>query len=263
MLRAVNPPADDASTSPADEAAGVVVPPDDTHPVAPPDVALAGPPRAPRPSNGFFITYFAIGVALLLAGTVAVVVLAIRAYAPPANETPLASGRTASATPGRTSDGPTTYPTTYPTTPPPSTGPNGTALGPQRVTMGKALSVTGEDGAKFQVTVRAGKFRKTGCDPYAVKPKNGGYLPTEVKVKVLQGVPDVSEYDFRFQEPDGTWLDTVGGSGCETNTGGLFRRLVAGRTYTTTVIFDVPKAMRGDIVFVWPLRDVAGSWKVG
>jgi hypothetical protein len=259
MLRAVSRPADDAPTTPADEAAAVVVPPTDTHPVAPPDVALAGPPRAPRPSNGFFITYFAIGVALLLAGTVAVVVLAVRAYAPPANETPLAGRRSASATPGWTSDDPTTYPTT----PPPSTGPNGTALGPQRLAMGKALSVTGEDGAKFQVTVRAGKFRKTGCDPYAVKPKIGGYLPTEVKVKVLQGVPDVSEYDFRFQEPDGNWLDSVGGSGCELNSGGLFRRLVAGRTYTTMVIFDVPKAMKGDIVFVWPLRDVAGSWKVG
>jgi hypothetical protein len=260
MIRAVS--ADDAPTAPADGAAAQVVPPDDTHPAAPPvppDVVLAGPPRAPRPSKGFFITYFAVGVALLLAGTVAVVVLAIRVYAPPATETPLASGRTASATPRWTSDDPTTYPTTTP----PSTGPNGTALGPQRLAMGKALSVTGEDGAKFQVTVKAGKFRKTGCDQSAVKPKNGGYLPTEVRVKVLEGVPDVSEYDFRFQTPDGDWLNSVGGSACEGNNGGLFRRLVAGRTYTTMVIFDVPKAMKGEIVFVWPLRDVAGSWKVG
>jgi hypothetical protein len=263
MIRAVSRPADDASTAPVDEGAAQVEPLEDTPPAAPPPDAVPppsvawAPPRGPRPSNAFFIAYFATGLVLLLAGTVAVVVLAVRAYAP-ADRTPLANGRTAGATSGRTYD----YPT-YPTTPPPSTGPNGTELGPQRLAMGKALAVTGEDGAKFQVTVRAGKFRKTGCDQSAVKPKNGGYLPTEVKVKVLEGVPDVTEYDFRFQKPDGEWLDSVGGSACETNTSGLFRRLTAGRTYTTTVIFDVPAAMRGDIVFVWPLRDVVGSWKVG
>jgi hypothetical protein len=82
---------------------------------------------------------------------------------------------------------------------------------------------------------------------------------------VLAGVPDVSEFDFRFQKPDGEWLDSVGGSGCvTTGATGLFRRLTAGRTYTTMVIFDVPKQpLKGDIVFVWPLQDVIGSWNVG
>jgi len=96
-----------------------------------------------------------------------------------------------------------------------------------------------------------------------VKPENGGYLPTEIKVKVLEGEPDVSDFAFRYQLPDGEWLHGVGGSGCDENYGGLFRRLVAGRTYTTTVVYDVPKVMTGDIVFVWPLLDVAATWKVG
>jgi hypothetical protein len=144
-------------------------------------------------------------------------------------------------------------------------GPTTVALGPQQLAMGRALAVTGEHREKFEVTVIAGKFRKSGCDEFAVKPKHGGYLPATVRVKVLDGVPDVSEFDFRFQKPDGEWLDSVGGSGCETTgSTGLFRRLEAGRTYVTTVVFDVPRPpLKGDIVFVWPLQDVIGSWKVG
>jgi hypothetical protein len=264
MLRAVSGPEDDAPIAPdagapaqawlSDGSLTAAPPPPDAVPAQPAAWTPPVPPgRGPRPSKRFFIAYFAAGIALLVAGTVAVVYLAVRAYAPPAG-TPVAAGRTTSATPHRT---------TGRTTPAPSTGPNGNALGPQRLTMGKALAVTGEDGARFEVTVRAGKFRKTPCDQYSVKPKNGGYLPAEVRVKVLQGVPDVSDFDFRFQKPDGAWLDSVGGSGCDDNYGALFRRLVAGRTYATTIVFDVPKAMKGDIVFVWPLRDVVGSWKVG
>jgi hypothetical protein len=210
------------------------------------------PPPAPRRSiGGFFIVYFAVGLALLTAGVITVVVLLLR---PQNQHHPRATGlptRSRSvAAPSATSAGP---------------GPNGAALGPQRLAMGQTLSVTGEKGERFQVTVIAGKFRKTGCNPYAVKPQKGGYLPTTVRVKVLDGVPDVSEFDFRFEKPDGEWLDSVGGSGCQEVTGstGLFRRLAAGRTYVTTVVFDVPRPpLKGDIVFVWPLEDVIGSWKV-
>jgi hypothetical protein len=254
-MPAVDRPADHGWLSDPSLAAPPPRPPDaDTMPV---QAAAWTPPVTARPrgpARGFFIAYFAAGLTLLLAGTVAVVVLAVHAYGPN-DQTPLAGASTSPRpTPGRTADR---------STPAPSTGPNGVALGPQRLAMGKTLSVTGEDGEKFQVTVKAGKFRRTGCDPYAVKPKNGGYLPTVVRVKVLEGVPDVSEFDFRFQKPDGAWLDSVGGSGCEDTAGGLFRRLTAGRTYSSTVIFDVPAAMKGEIVFVWPLRDVAGTWKVG
>jgi hypothetical protein len=224
--------------------------PDDRYPAwVPPPVA---PTPAPRPLiGGFFIAYFAAGLALLMAGLITVVVLVLR----PQNEhrangpVVTTTSRT-TATKSATSAGP---------------GPNGAALGPQLLTMGKPLAVSGENGERFEVTVVAGKYRKTGCNPYAVKPARGGYLPTTVRVKVLVGVPDVSEFDFRFQKPDGEWLDSVGGTGCETTgSTGLFRRLSAGRTYVTTVIFDVPKQpLKGDIVFVWPLQDVIGSWKVG
>jgi hypothetical protein len=266
MLRAVSGPEDDAPAAPAEgTSAGddawlsdrslTQPPPTDAPPAqpaawAPPSVAA---PRGRRSLKGFFIAYFAAGIALLVAGTVAVVYLGVRAYGPP-TPTPEALQPTPGATSRRT---------TGSTTPSPSTGPNGNALGPQRLAMGRVLGVAGEDGAKFEVTVRAGKFRRTACDEYSVKPKNGGYLPTEIRVKVLEGVPDVSDFDFRFQKPDGEWLDSVGGTGCDKNYGALFRRLVAGRTYSTTVVFDVPRAMKGDIVFVWPLRDVVGSWKVG
>jgi hypothetical protein len=271
MLRAVSRP-DDAPGAPMDAASAVPAadrpvdrawlsdpsraaapPAADTMPVQP--VAWAPPAPPPRgPSKGFFIAYFAAGLTLLLAGAIAVVVLAVHAYAPGNGEPSAAARNTPRATPGRTAEE---------STPAPSTGPNGRALGPQHLAMGGSLAVTGEDGAKFQVTVRAGKFRRTACDRYSVKPKHGGYLPTEIRVKVLEGVPDVSDFDFRFQKPDGQWLDSVGGSGCDKDYGALFRRLTAGRTYSTTVVFDVPAAMKGDIVFVWPLRDVIGTWKVG
>ena len=44
--------------------------------------------------------------------------------------------------------------------------------------------------------------------------------------------------------------------------GGFVRRLSAGRTYSSTVVFDIPST-KGDIVFVYPLLDVAASWKIG
>jgi hypothetical protein len=224
--------------------------PDDRYPPwAPPPLAPAPAPR--RSIGNFFTAYFAAGLALLVAGLITMVVLVLRPQNQHRATTPLVV--------------PTFSGAAQPTSPAgPSLGPNGTTLGPQRLTMGQALPVNGENGEKFEVTVLSGKFRKAGCDPYAVKPHNGGYLPTTVRVKVLVGVPDVSEFDFRFQKPDGEWLDSVGGSGCETTATGLFRRLSAGRTYTTTVIFDVPKQpLKGDIVFVWPLEDVIGTWKVG
>jgi hypothetical protein len=222
--------------------------PDDPYPAW---MRPAAPPPAPRRSlSGFFTVYFAAGLALLVAGFITVVVLVLR----PQNDH-RANGPVVTATSGAAPKK---------STPSAGPGPNGAALGPQLLKMGKPLAVTGENGERFEVTVIAGKFRKTGCNPYAVKPSRGGYLPTTVRVKVLEGVPDVSEFDFRFQKPDGEWLDSVGGTGCESSATGLFRRLTAGRTYVTTVIFDVPKPpLKGDIVFVWPLQDVIGDWKVG
>jgi hypothetical protein len=201
--------------------------------------------------GGLLAAYFAGGLALLVVGFVVVVVLVLRP----------SGGHRAGGPVGRTG---TPGPVASGSAAPPSPGPNGVTLGPQQLALGQRLPVNGENGEKFEVTVVAGKFRKSGCDEFAVKPRHGGYLPTTVRVKVLDGVPDVSEFDFRFQKPDGEWLDSVGGSGCEaTGSSGLFRRLTAGRTYVTTVVFDVPRALKGDIVFVWPLQDVIGSWKVG
>ncbi|MEV6843529.1 hypothetical protein [Actinoplanes sp. NPDC051411] len=219
--------------------------PDHHYPVWVPPPAVPPPPPSPRRwLGGFFIAYFAAGLALLAVGVIAVVVLVLR---PPHDDRANAPLRPVASGAG------TTEPSAAAT------------LGPQLLTMGKPLAVTGENHEKFEVTVAAGKYRKTACNEYAVKPRNGGYLPATVRVKVLDGVPDVSEFDFRFQKPDGEWLDSVGGSGCETTgSTGLFRRLTAGRTYVTTVVFDVPKQpLKGDIVFVWPLQDVIGSWKVG
>jgi hypothetical protein len=208
------------------------------------------PPRRRGLSRGLVTTYFAAGVVLLLAGLVTVVYLSAKRYGSPKSPTTVADGpfRPASASPGSASA---------------SVDPFRVRLGPERLAMGKSVVLTGERDAKFQVTVKAGKFHRAACDSYSVKPKNGGYLPTRITVKVLQGEPNVSEYAFRFQKPDGTWLPPVGGSGCETEYGTFTRRLSAGRTYSVMVVYDIPRARKGDIVFVWPLVDVAASWHVG
>ena len=81
-------------------------------------------------------------------------------------------------------------------------------------------------------------------------------------MKVLSGEPEVSDYSFRFQKPDGTRLNSAYGSGCDKDYGAFVRRLVAGRTYRTTIVFDVPNT-KGDIVFVYPTIDVIATWHLG
>ena len=202
-----------------------------------------------RPRKGLsrrvVTAYFAGGLALLLAGTVAVVYLALGIY------------DRAAVPPRAVNRG--LPPSAAAPAPIEPSGPLLERIGPQRLANGQKFVAEGERGAEFEVTVRARKFRRSGCDDYARKPENGGYLPTELSVKVLSGEPDVSEFAFRFQLADGTRLNTGYGSNCEKDYGALVRRLVAGRTYRTTVVFDVPSA-KGDIVFVYPTIDVIATW---
>lgn len=207
----------------------------------------------PKLSRRLVTAYFAGGLALLLAGTVAVVYLTAQAYGRAGRVTVTVSRGSQPA------GGPVGTATPSPVEP---SGPLLERIGPQRLANGEKFVVLGERGAKFEVTVRARKFRKTGCDSYARKPEHGGYLPTQVQVKVLSGEPEVSDYAFRFQQPDGTWLNSGYGSSCEKDYGAFVRRLVAGRTYRTTIVFDVPNAT-GEIVFVYPTIDVIATWGLG
>jgi hypothetical protein len=223
-------------------------PPDDTVPAQVKPIVI-GRPRAPL-SRRLVTAYFAGGLALLLAGTVTVLALAVDVY-----------GRDTTATVTVSRDArPARSPA--PVAPLEPSGPLLERIGPQRLANGQTFVIEGERGAKFEVTVRARKLRRTGCDAYATKPKNGAYLPTELRVKVLSGEPEVSDFAFRFQEPDGTRLHSAYGSNCEKDYGAFVRRLVAGRTYKTTVVFDVPSA-KGDIVFVYPTIDVIATWHLG
>jgi hypothetical protein len=224
------------------------VPADDTVPAQLKPVVIGRSPR--RLSRRLVTAYFAGGLALLLAGTVAVFYLAAGIY-DRASTTTVTVSRGSSPAPAPASPSPVL-----------PSEPLLERIGPQRLANGQKYVIEGERGAKFEITVRARKFRKTGCDSWAQKPAKGGYLPTELRVKVLSGEPDVSEYAFRFQERDGTRLNSVYGSSCEKDYGALVRRLVAGRTYKTTIVFDVPNA-KGDIVFVYPTIDVIATWHLG
>jgi hypothetical protein len=207
---------------------------------------VIGRPRR-KLSRGLVTAYFAGGLVLLLAGTVAVFYLAVDIYSQ-ATKTNVAASR--DPQPTRRAESPA---------PVEPSGPLLERIGPQRLANGQKYLIKGERGAKFEVTVRARKLRKSGCDAYAMKPKNGAYLPTELRVKVLAGEPDVTDYAFRFQQRDGTRLNSAYGSGCEKDYGAFVRRLVAGRTYKTTIVFDVPNT-KGDIVFVYPTIDVIATW---
>ncbi len=233
--------------------AGAVPPADDTVPARMKPVVVGRPRTGGKLSRRLVIAYFAGGLALLLAGTVAVVYLAADVYsrANPTTVVVTRGSKPAGNPVGTTVPGPVE-----------PSGPLLERIGPQRLANGETFVVEGERGAKFEVTVRVRKFRKTGCDAFARKPENGGYLPTELRVKVLSGEPDVTDYAFRFQQPDGTRLNSAYGSSCEKDYGAFVRRLVAGRTYKTTVVFDVPNA-KGDIVFVYPTIDVIASWHLG
>ncbi|WP_125809516.1 hypothetical protein [Actinoplanes sp. ATCC 53533] len=207
----------------------------------------------PTLSRRLVTAYFAGGLALLLAGTIAVIYLTVDAY-DRAEQVTVSVSRSPKPAGDPVS-------TAVPSPAEPS-GPLLERIGPQRLANGEKFVVEGERGAKFEITVRARKFRKTGCDSYAKKPEHGGYLPTQLQVKVLSGEPDVSDYAFRFQQADGTRFNSVYGSSCEKDYGAFVRRLVAGRTYRTTVVFDVPNAS-GDIIFVYPTIDVLATWHLG
>jgi hypothetical protein len=244
-------------------------------PPSPPPAAGPGAPgstgnpipvgRGPRRvSRKLVTTYFAGGLALLLLGVVAAGYLTYRAYgqatesitssrdglpAVSTSRVPASPRPASAATPGA------------PAAVRPS-APLRARFGPQKLTDGQSFVMRGEGDSRFQVTLKAGKWRKS-CSPYGVKAKKGGYLPVKLTLRVLEGEPQVSEYSFRFQEADGTWLDSVGGSGCDGDDYlGFFRRQSVGRTYTSTVIYDVP-SRKGDIVFVYPLMDVAAEWRLG
>ncbi|AGL14745.1 hypothetical protein [Actinoplanes sp. N902-109] len=239
----------------------------ETVPVGAPGPGQPRPVRVGRGTGklpkGLITAYFAGGLALLVVGVVAVVYLAVRAYGG-ATESITVSGserETPVVTHSR-STAPAAEPTAEPVAPDPS-DPARARFGPQQLANGKSFVVDGENNSKFEVTVTAGKFRRSACDIYSVKPREGGYLPVKLKVKVMEGEPTISEYDFKFEEPDGSWLPSVGGSGCDgKDYGGFLRHLSAGRSYSSSVVFDVP-GKKGDIVFVYPIMDVVASWKIG
>ncbi|WP_212997509.1 hypothetical protein [Winogradskya consettensis] len=213
--------------------------------------------RGPRKlGKGWVTAYFAGGIVLLLLGVAAVVVLSVRTYGQDVSE-----DATVAISRG---NGPTVSRSQPPKTPSASPDPARARFGPQRLANGQGFVMTGEDNSKFEITVKAGKFRKTACDAYSPKPERGGFLMVQLKLKVLEGEPDVSEFAFRFQEPDGSWLPSAYGGSCipPDEYSAFFRRLSAGRTYTSSILFDVP-SKKGDIVFVYPLKDAAASWKMG
>ncbi|GAA2522003.1 hypothetical protein [Winogradskya humida] len=228
---------------------------------APVPAAAIKPVRIGRGSRklgkGWVTAYFAGGIVLLLLGVAAVVVLSVRTYGQDVSED-------ATVTISRGNNGATVSRSQPPKTPSASPDPARARFGPQRLANGQGFVMTGEDNSKFEITVKAGKFRKTACDAYSPKPEHGGFLMVQLKLKVLEGEPDVSEFAFRFQEPDGSWLPSAYGGSCipPDEYSGFFRRLSAGRTYTSSILFDVP-SKKGDIVFVYPLKDVAASWKMG
>ena len=213
----------------------------------------AAPRRIPR---GLVTAYFAGGLVLLLVGTITAFYLAVTIF-----DKPRTTAADLAPT-GRSRSGPTATRSGPRASAPASPDAIRNRIGPQRAAMGKTVTIAGDQDDKFEVTVKTGKYRRSGCNEYAVHPKHGGYLTAVITVKVLSGEPDVNIFNFRFERPDGTWLDTVGGSGCDDNLIALMHRVVAGHTYRATAVFDVPADLKGNVIFSYPYLDVAAQWKV-
>jgi hypothetical protein len=228
----------------------VIEPPPTADPERP---TYAGPPRRLPP--GLVTAYFAGGLVLLVVGTITAFYLAAKIIDRPGTEVALRPSGDRSRSAPATRSGPGTAA-------PASPDPIRNRIGPQRAAMGKTITIVGDNDDKFEVTVQTGKFRRSGCNEYAVHPKHGGYLPAKITVKVLSGEPDVGVFNFRFERPDGSWLDTVGGSGCDDSLTSLMHRMVAGRTYRATAVFDLPADLKGNVIFSYPYLDVAAQWKL-
>lgn len=212
----------------------------------PPYGPVPAPPQAPRGKNRTWLWVLGGVLALLVlcVGGGAFTVFAAYHYGDPAGPTP-------SGTPFARGSRPGLSPAPEPT-------PLASA---STVPAGRTVTVTGEKGDSFTVTVKTRKVRKTPCDPYASKPESGRYVVADITLKALKGQPDVSPFSFKFREPDGNELDVATGSGCN-DIGEMAHGIKAGRKGTATVSFDVATP-KGEIVLQWPTYDDAASWKVG
>jgi hypothetical protein len=133
---------------------------------------------------------------------------------------------------------------------------------PELLKLGETLVVTSDKGDAYEVTVKNKKFRKKGCDPYALKPENGGYLVADVAVKVTKGNADISPYDFHLAAADGSTAGNTASvaSGCGDDLDSV-HRLKAGSRRSGQLVFDVGAA-KGDITYKVN-GAIAGIWDVG
>lgn len=133
---------------------------------------------------------------------------------------------------------------------------------PELLKLGETLVVTSDKGDSYEVTVKNKTLRKKGCDPYALKPDNGGYLVADVTVKVTKGTADISPYDFDLVVANGNTMGNTAGvaSGCGDDLDSV-HGLKAGARRSGQLVFDVGAA-KGDITYKVD-GTIAGSWKVG
>ncbi len=133
---------------------------------------------------------------------------------------------------------------------------------PELLKLGETLVVTSDEGDAYEVTVKNRTFRKKGCDSFALKPENGGYLVADVTVKVTKGNADISPYDFDLVVADGSTVRNTAGvaSGCGDDLDSV-HSLKAGGRRSGQLVFDVGAA-KGDITYNLD-GAIVGSWKVG
>jgi hypothetical protein len=133
----------------------------------------------------------------------------------------------------------------------------------QELKLGETLVLHNENGDEYEVRVSNTAFRTKPCDPYALKPKNGGYLIADVSVAVKTGRADVSPFDFEFVTPSNVSMDnTAGASSACGNDLASIRGLKAPGKRAGQLVFDVPKA-KGVVIVKTSTGEMAGAWTIG
>jgi hypothetical protein len=134
------------------------------------------------------------------------------------------------------------------------------------VALGSTITITGDDGARSEGTIRSVKTYKKACNSFSPEPENGEFVVVDVLVEQTKGTGSVNPLDFTFVGADGTTANGISAafSGCDKPSLSSTNSLHAGQKRAGKIAFD---ASSGKGTVEWAPgglgADTVGSWKVG
>lgn len=129
--------------------------------------------------------------------------------------------------------------------------------------VGRAVKVTGNDGATAEATVLSVTTAAKGQGALAAAPTNGQYSVIDVEIKVTGGTFQVNPLYVRYQAADGKTYDQTTGNSMtagfspELKPGGVPN----GQSTRGVVAIDAPAGQPKAIQLTNVLGDVIGAWQ--